>query len=93
EVAEGASLDSGTLSAAVLRRARVFDMPTLAWRAFSRGARVLRHRQVTGLRDLHELTVRSCDGRELPLQVDGDYAGDVAEARYSIRPRALRIVA
>ncbi|HEX4564280.1 MAG TPA: diacylglycerol kinase family protein, partial [Solirubrobacteraceae bacterium] len=47
EVAEGASLDSGTLSAAVLRRARVFDMPTLAWRAFSRGARVLRHRQVT----------------------------------------------
>ena len=93
EVAEGAGLESGTLSAAVLRRARLFDMPTLTWRAFARGARVLRHRQVTGLSDLHELTVRTLDGRELPLQIDGDYAGHVSEARYSIRPRALRIVA
>jgi diacylglycerol kinase family enzyme len=93
EVAEGASLQSGTLSAAVLRRARFFDMPTLTWRAFSRGARVLRHRQVTGLDGLREVIVRSSDGRELPLQIDGDYAGHVAEARYSIRPRALKVVA
>jgi diacylglycerol kinase family enzyme len=93
EIAEGASLQSGTLSAAVLRRARFFDMPTLAWRAFSASARVLRHRQVSGFEDLIELTVRSADGRELPLQIDGDYAGHVAEARYSIRPQALRIVA
>jgi diacylglycerol kinase family enzyme len=93
DVAEGARLDSGTLSAAVLRRARVFDMPTLAWRAFSRGARVVRHRQVVGLQGLHELVVRSSDGRELPMQIDGDYAGHVAEARYSIKPRALWIVA
>ena len=93
EVAEGASLDSGTLSAIVLRRARLFDMPTLAWRAFSRGARVWRHRQVTGFEGLHELTVRSSDGRELPLQIDGDYAGHVDEARYSIKPGALRVVA
>jgi diacylglycerol kinase family enzyme len=92
-VAEGASLQSGTLSAAVLRRARVFDMPTLAWRAFSRSARVLRHRQVIGLEGLHELTVRSSDGRELPLQIDGDYAGHVGVAHYSIRPRALRVIA
>ena len=93
DVAEGARLDSGTLSAAVLRRARVFDMPTLAWRAFSRGARVVHHRHVTGFEGLRELTVRTLDGRELPLQIDGDYAGHVAEARYSIRPGALRIVA
>lgn len=93
EVAEGARLDSGELSAAVLHRATPLDMPTLAWRAFSRGARVLRHRQVTGLHELHELTVRTTDGRELPLQVDGDYAGHVAEARYSIRPAALNVVA
>jgi len=92
EIAEGARLDSGTLSAVVLRRARFFDMPTLAWRAFARSARVLRHRQVTGLEALSELSVRTCDARELPLQIDGDYAGHVAEARYSIKPRALRIV-
>ena len=92
EVAEGARLDSGTLSAAVLRRARFFDMPTLAWRAFAHRARVLRHRQVTGFEALSELSVRTTDGRELPLQIDGDYAGHVAEARYSIKPRALRIV-
>jgi diacylglycerol kinase family enzyme len=92
EVAEGARLDSGTLSAAVLRRARFFDMPTLAWRAFAHSARVLRHRQVTGFEALSELSVRTSDGRELPLQIDGDYAGHVAEARYSIKPRALRIV-
>ena len=61
-------------------------------RAFSRGARVARHRQVTGLSELTELTVRSADGRPLPLQVDGDYIGEVTEARYSILPRALNVV-
>ena len=36
--------------------------------------------------------MRSADGRPLPLQVDGDYLGDVSEARYSILPRALNVV-
>jgi diacylglycerol kinase family enzyme len=93
DVAEGARLDSGALSAAVLQRATPLDMPTLAWRAFSASARVLHHRQVTGLADLEELTVHTTDGRELPLQVDGDYVGHVAQARYSIRPQALNVVA
>jgi diacylglycerol kinase family enzyme len=93
DVAEGARLDSGTLSAAVLRRATVLDMPTLAWRAFSRRAPVLGHRQVSGFSGLREFSVHSTDGRELPLQIDGDYAGHVAHARYSILPRALRVVA
>ena len=52
-----------------------------------------RHRQVIGFEGLRELTVRTSDGRELPLQIDGDYAGHVAEARYSIKPRALKVVA
>jgi diacylglycerol kinase family enzyme len=76
-----------------LHRATPLDMPTLAWRAFSARARVLRHRQVTGLQGLGEFTVRTTDGRELPLQVDGDYVGHVAEARYSISPQALNVVA
>jgi len=47
---------------------------------------------VTGLGGLSELVVRSADQRPLPLQVDGDYLGEVDEARYSILPRALNVV-
>jgi diacylglycerol kinase family enzyme len=92
EVAEGAALDSGALAGGVLHRATIFAMPSLAWRAFSRRARVTGHRQVTGLAPLEELSVRSADARPLPLQVDGDYLGEVEEARYSIMPRALAVV-
>jgi diacylglycerol kinase family enzyme len=92
EIAEGAALDSRSLSAGVLHRATPVSMPFIAWRAFSSRARVTRHRQVTGLEDLSELTVRSADGRPLPLQVDGDYIGEVQEARYSILPAALNVV-
>jgi diacylglycerol kinase family enzyme len=93
EIAENATLDSGTLSTCVLRRARPLDMPSIALRAFSRHLRLTRHRQIAALPPARELTVRSADGRPLPLQVDGDYLGEVAEARYSIMPRALNVVA
>src|ERR1700727_656871 len=73
EVAEGAALDSGALAAAVLHRARPLDMPSIAWRAFSPGARIARHRQVSSFPALDALTVQSADGRPLPLQVDGDF--------------------
>jgi diacylglycerol kinase family enzyme len=77
----------------VLHRATAVGMPFLAWRSLSAGARVVRHRQVTGLEPFTELTVRSVSGEALPLQVDGDYVGEVAEARYSIIPRALNVAA
>jgi diacylglycerol kinase family enzyme len=93
EIADDATLDSGTLSTCVLRRARPIDMPFIAWRAFSRRARLTHHRQITALAPATELTVRSADGKALPLQVDGDYLGEVEEARYSIMPRALNVVA
>ncbi|MFI5004609.1 MAG: diacylglycerol/lipid kinase family protein [Solirubrobacterales bacterium] len=93
EVADDAKLDSGTLSTCVLRRARPIDMPFIAWRAFSKRARLTRHRQITALAPTTELTVRSADGKPLPLQVDGDYLGEVEEANYSIMPRALNVVA
>jgi diacylglycerol kinase family enzyme len=92
EVADGAALDSGLLSGGVLARATLLSMPSIAWRAFSRRARVTRHRQVTGLHDLERLTVRSADGRGLPLQVDGDYLGEVEEARFGVMPSALTVV-
>jgi diacylglycerol kinase family enzyme len=92
EIAEGAELDGGTLSAAVLERASPVDMPTVIWRVFSRRARVLRHHRVTGLSDLTELEVRSADGRPIALQVDGDHVDDVVEARFGLRRRHLTVV-
>ena len=93
EIADGTTLDSGTLSGCVLHRATPLSMPSIGLRAFSRSARVSRHRQVTGLPELTELTVRATDDRSLPLQVDGDYLGEAMRARYSILPGALNIVA
>jgi diacylglycerol kinase family enzyme len=92
EIADGAALDSGSLAGGVLHRATLVSMPFIAWRALSRSARFTRHRQVTGLRDVSELTVSTADGRPLPLQVDGDYLGEVEEARYSILPAALYVI-
>ncbi|MGA7704893.1 MAG: diacylglycerol kinase family protein [Solirubrobacteraceae bacterium] len=92
EVAEASELDSGTLQTSVLRRARPFDMPSIAFRAFSKRARVTRHRQVLSLAQASELTVSSSDGKPLPLQVDGDYLGDVTQATYSVLPRALSVI-
>lgn len=93
EIAEDEVLDSGTLSGAVLHRARPIDMPFIAWRAFSKRARLARHRQITPISGFAELTVQSTDGKPLPLQVDGDYLGEVEEARYSILAGALSVVA
>jgi diacylglycerol kinase family enzyme len=93
EIAQEATLDSGTLSGAVLHRARPIDMPFIAWRAFSKRAHLSRHRQITPISGFLELTVRSADGKPLPLQVDGDYLGEVEEARYSITPGALSVIA
>src|SRR5947209_4206800 len=72
---EGAELDSGDLAGIVLRRARPIEMPTIAFRALSRHARVTNHRQIYPFAGLSGLRVRSYDERPLPLQVDGDYIG------------------
>ncbi len=93
EIADGTTLDSGALCGCVLHRATLLSMPAIGLRAFSRRARVTRHRQVTGLSELGALEVRSTDERSLPLQVDGDFLGEVTEARYSILPHALNVVA
>jgi hypothetical protein len=85
-------MDSGTLSGVVLRRSTPTVMPTVIWRVFSKRARVTRHRAVDGYAGESELTVRSTDGRPIPLQVDGDHIGDVTEATYGIAPHALSVV-
>lgn len=90
---EGATLDSGDLAGVVLQRAWPIDIPTVTWRALSKRGRLARHHQVHGFAGLESLRVRSADERPLPLQVDGDYIGTVAEADFSVRPGGMLVVA
>jgi diacylglycerol kinase family enzyme len=92
-ICEGASLDSGSLSLAVLERASAVDMPTLIPRLFSAKARtVQRHRQIEGFEGIDYARVVSTDG-PFPLQVDGDFIGEFEEASYGVAPRSLTVVA
>lgn len=93
ELAEDVALDSGTLAGVVLRRASPLDMPTVAWRALSPRSRILDHRRVAGFAGATEMTIRSLDERPLPLQVDGDYLGEVPEVALRVDPGVLRVVA
>ena len=90
---EGATLESGDLAGVVLRRARPIDVPTILWRALSKHARLSRHRQVYPFTEIEQLRIRSLDERALPLQVDGDYIGEVDQARFGVRPGGIVIIA
>ncbi|MEA2272299.1 MAG: hypothetical protein QOI98_1007 [Solirubrobacteraceae bacterium] len=89
---EGATLDSGTFAGVILDRANPLDAPTIGWRLLARNAALTRHRHIQGFSGANEVVVRSADDRPLPLQVDGDFVGEVAEARFSLRPRGLAVV-
>lgn len=91
-MAEATELDSGELSAIVLERASVIDLPTIALRALSERAPLGDHRRVRAFGATRSLRIRSCDDRPLPLQVDGDYIGETPEAVFSIRPQGLAVV-
>jgi diacylglycerol kinase family enzyme len=98
-VAEGISIDDGTLSMAVLKRATQRDMPSLVGRLLSDRRSAAAHRQIVNFDDVHEATVTSVSRdkggalRPFPLQVDGDYIGDRTQASLRIEPGALTIVA
>ena len=91
---EPAGLQTGSLSAAVLKRATALEMPTLVPRLLSGRARtVSRHRQVEGLPELQRLRVEALDGRPFPVHVDGDYVGEYQVADYGVLSRGLYAVA
>src|SRR6201999_3653331 len=90
---EGARFDSGDLSGVLLTRARPYDVPTVTFRALSGAARIAAHAAIEPFAGFTEATVRSLDGRPIPIQVDGDHVLDEAEARFTIAPGALRVVA
>jgi diacylglycerol kinase family enzyme len=91
DLAEDVALDGGTVAGVVLRRASPVDVPTIAWRALTR-ARIVRHRQVSAFSGVTSARVRSLDERPLPLQVDGDYLGELPEISVGVDPGALRVV-
>jgi len=97
-VCEGAALDNGTLSLAVLRRAAQRDMPTIAGRVLSERLTASAHRQIDHAEGVTEALVSSIskdDGgspRRFPVQVDGDYIGEFAELQAGIEPRSLTVV-
>jgi diacylglycerol kinase family enzyme len=89
---EDGTLDDGVLSTAVLQRVSPIDLPTIAWRALSR-ARLADHRRLHMVAGVEHFQIRSLDDRSLPLQVDGDYIGDVGEVEFGMVAGGLRIVA
>jgi diacylglycerol kinase family enzyme len=92
EMGEGATLHSGDLAGLVLDRARPTDVPTIIARSLSSRLEVIRHRHVHPFAGLRELRVRSLDERPLPLQVDGDYIGEVDEAVFGVTPNGIAVV-
>jgi diacylglycerol kinase family enzyme len=94
-VCEGASIDGGTLSAVVLKRARQRDVPGLTWRLLSGRNAAGAHTQAAAFQGLLEARVAAVPSgapRPLPVQVDGDYIGDFAEAELTVHPGALLVV-
>jgi len=98
-VCHGAALDDGVLSMAMLGRAAVRDMPTIAARVLSDRFRTADHRQIDHFESVTSgrLASTSVDeggrARPFPLQVDGDYIGEFTEIELGIEPQALTVVA
>jgi diacylglycerol kinase family enzyme len=92
EMADGATLVSGDLAGVVLECARPNAIPTIIWRALSKRAKVTGHRHIHPFSGAEELGVRSLDERPLPLQVDGDYIGEVHEATFGVIPGGITVV-
>ncbi len=69
------------------------DIPGLARRVLLSKRSLGGHPQIHAFCDVDGLRCVSADGREIPLQVDGDHIGDVDEAVFGVRPGALAVVA
>jgi diacylglycerol kinase family enzyme len=93
ELADGGALDSGDLAGAVLERANPIDIPSILWRALSPRRRVSRHRHVHPFTGVDSLRVYPVDANPMPLQVDGDFIGEVGEARFGVTPGGITVVA
>lgn len=86
-------LGTGDLGGVALTRASALDLPPVLWRALSGRRPVAGHPRVEALKARDSLVVRSLDGRAVPLQVDGDHIGSALEARFTLAPGSLRVLA
>ncbi|HWD65566.1 MAG TPA: diacylglycerol kinase family protein [Solirubrobacteraceae bacterium] len=93
EAQTGATLKSGDLAGVIMKRALPVDIPGVTFRALSKRFLVSRHRQMHPFSGLGALRVHSTDGRGLPVQVDGDYIGEMEEIDFSVRRDGLIVVA
>jgi diacylglycerol kinase family enzyme len=92
-VGTNVSLESGTLALTVLKRATPFEIPTIIGRVFSgREGAVARHRQVESFEGVRSARVIALGDRPFPVQVDGDFIGELDAADYSVAPRSLAVV-
>jgi len=97
-ICEDIALDDGTISMALLERAKQRDMLPIAARVLSRRLHASRHRKIDDFGDVHRATVRSISEdeegqpRAFPVQVDGDYIGEYTELSFSVEPGALTVV-
>jgi diacylglycerol kinase family enzyme len=98
-ICEDIGLDDGTISMALLQRAKQRDMLPIAARVLSKRLHATKHRQIDEFDDVTSAIVRSTskdeDGqpRPFPVQVDGDYIGEYTELDFSVEPGALTVVA
>ncbi|MEI6664392.1 MAG: diacylglycerol kinase family protein [Actinomycetes bacterium] len=89
-VSTTAGLDTGTLSATVVKRPRPWDVPTLALRAFSQRGVEGQSRVATV--DATNFSVSAFETSTVALHVDGDHIGDVTKAHYSVDAGGLAII-
>jgi diacylglycerol kinase family enzyme len=98
-VCENIAIDDGTLAVAVLRRAAQRDMAPIVTRVLTEGLRATRHRHIDHFEDVLTGTVTSIspdaagEPRPFPVQVDGDYIGEVRELELAVEPGALTVIA
>jgi diacylglycerol kinase family enzyme len=98
-VCENIAIDDGTLAVAVLRRAAQRDMAPIVTRVLTEGLRATRHRHIDHFEDVLTGTVTSTspdaagEPRPFPVQVDGDYIGEVRELELAVEPGALTVIA
>jgi diacylglycerol kinase family enzyme len=98
-ICEDIAFDSGSLSLAVLRRAKQRDVPSIGARALNPGWSLTSHRQIDHWSGLTEARIesRSKDEeghwRPFPVEVDGDYIGEHGELDLRIDPSSLTVLA
>ena len=89
QICEDIGLDDGTLSMALLHRAKQRDMLPIATRVLSRRLHATKHRQIDEFDDVAEAHgpldlrwTRTTSPGPFPVQVDGDYLGEYTELRF-----------